>query len=63
MRSTTTFPGAAAFLATERGATPEIALLFGTSVPLGDDDLTSDEFDPSIRFSLSHALNERLSLG
>lgn len=55
--------GAKVYLREERGATPEIALLFGTSVPLGDDDLTSDEFDPSFRFSLSHALNERLSLG
>ncbi len=47
----------------ERGASPEIALLLGTSVPIGDDELTSDRFHPSFRLSLSHTLNDRLSLG
>lgn len=55
--------GAKVYLREERGATPEIALLFGTSVPVGESALTSDHFDPSFRFSLSHTLSDRLSLG
>ena len=55
--------GAKVYLREQRGGSPEIALLFSTSVPLGDGDLTSDEFDPAFRFSLSHTFNERLSLG
>lgn len=55
--------GAKVYLREERGAFPEIALLFGTSVPVGENSLTSDHFDPSFRFSLSHTLSDRLSLG
>jgi hypothetical protein len=55
--------GAKVRLAEERGSRPEIALLFSTSVPLGDSDLGSDAFDPSFRFCLSHTLSDRLSLG
>lgn len=55
--------GAKVFLREERGAAPEIALLFGTSLPVGDDGLTTDRFDPAFRLSLSHTLSDRLSLG
>lgn len=42
---------------------PEVALLFGTSVPVGDDDLTSDAWDPSFRLSVAHALPGGVDLG
>ncbi len=50
-------------LAEERGGRPEIALLLGTSVPVGDDAFTSDRFDPALRLALAHTLSERVSLG
>lgn len=50
-------------LADEKGARPEIAVLAGTSLPIGDDELTTDRADPSFRLSLAHTLSERLSLG
>ena len=55
--------GAKVYLREERGAAPEVALLFSTSVPVGDDDLTSGRFDPSFRLSLADTLSDRLSLG
>lgn len=45
------------------GGGPAVALLAETSVPVGDDAFTSDEFDPSLRLSVAHDLSERLSLG
>ncbi len=42
---------------------PQVAVLFGTSVPTGDDGFTSDAYDPSFRFSIAHDLTARLSLG
>lgn len=47
----------------QKGGRPETALLVGTSLPVGDKDFSSDRFDPSVRFSLSHSLSERFSLG
>jgi hypothetical protein len=55
--------GAKVYLRGERGAAPEMALLFGTSVPIGEDDRSSERFDPSLRLSLAHTLTDRLSLG
>jgi hypothetical protein len=55
--------GAKVYFKEERGAAPEIALLLGTSVPVGDDDFTSDRYDPSFRLSFAHTLSDRLSLG
>jgi len=55
--------GAKIHLMPERGARPEMALLAGTSVPIGDDELTSDRLDPSFRLSLAHTLSERIGLG
>lgn len=45
------------------GGGPAIALLAETSLPVGDDGFTSDEYDPSVRLSVAHDLSERLSLG
>lgn len=39
------------------------ALLVSTSVPTGDDEFTSDRFDPSIRFALGRPVSERIDLG
>ena len=47
----------------ERGRSPAIAILAETSVPVGEDGFTSDEFDPSARVSIAHTLSDRLSLG
>lgn len=55
--------GAKVYLWEEKGSRPEAALLVGTSLPVGDDELTSDAFDPSFRLSLSHTLSERVGLG
>ena len=42
---------------------PEMALLVHTTVPWGDDELSSNEWDPSFLLSFSHTLNDRWSLG
>jgi len=51
------------YLRPERGSAPEVALLVGTSVPVGDDQFTSDRYDPSIRLLFSHSLGDHLDLG
>ncbi|MCB1121041.1 MAG: transporter [Verrucomicrobiae bacterium] len=51
------------YIQPEEGFSPETALIFHTSVPIGKDGLTSDAFDPSFLFSFSHTLSETLSLG
>lgn len=38
------------------GAGPTLALLASTSVPIGDDALSSDRFDPSFRLTAAHDL-------
>lgn len=55
--------GAKIHLRSENGGAPEMALLIGTSVPVGDGELTSDRFDPSLRLLLSHSLSDRIDLG
>ncbi|MEE9368218.1 MAG: transporter [Pontiella sp.] len=55
--------GAKVFLAEEQGAFPEMALLGAVSMPSGDDDVSSGEFDPSFRFAFSHTLSDTFSLG
>jgi len=47
----------------EDGLRPEAALLFGASVPIGSDEVSSNGLDPAFRFSLAHTLSERLSFG
>ena len=42
---------------------PAVALLFATSVPVGSDDLTSDEWQPEGKLALGWDLTDRLSLG
>lgn len=41
---------------------PAMALLLSTSVPVGSDDLTSDEWQPEGKLALGWDLNDRLSL-
>ncbi len=55
--------GAKIFLGEERGRRPEMAILVGTSVPIGDDEFTSDRFDPNVRLAFAHTLSDRVSLG
>lgn len=47
--------------ATETG--PQIALLVGSTVPIGDDAVTSDAYDPSFRFLFDQDLSDRVALG
>lgn len=55
--------GAKLQLREESGRVPEMAILVGTTVPSGDDEFTSDRFDPSFRLAFAHTLSERVSLG
>ncbi len=55
--------GAKIYLKPERGNSPEVAFLISSSVPVGDDELTSDHYEPSFRLLLAHTLSDRLSLG
>lgn len=55
--------GAKVHLAPERGGRPEMALLFGASVPVGEADFSSDRVDPAFRFSAAHTLSESVGLG
>lgn len=50
-------------LATERGRRPEVALLAAVGLPVGEDEITSDRFDPAFRVSLAHTLSDRISFG
>jgi hypothetical protein len=42
---------------------PYMAILLGTSVPVGSDDLTSDEWQPEGKLALGWDLTDRFSLG
>lgn len=55
--------GAKIYLWAEDGLMPETALLVGVSVPVGKTGISSEEWDPSFRFSFAHTLSESLSLG
>jgi hypothetical protein len=55
--------GAKIALWQERGWRPEAALLVGTTLPLGSNDLSSHRFDPAFRFSFGHTLPRSFSLG
>ena len=55
--------GTKIYLAEERGVFPEAALLAAVSVPWGEDDVSSNEMDPSFRFVFSHTLSDAFSLG
>ena len=45
------------------GASPAIALIAATSVPVGDDQFSSERFDPSFRLSVSHDLPSGIGIG
>lgn len=47
----------------EAGRRPQTAILAGTSLPTGQDPLSSERFDPSLRLACSHTLSETLSFG
>ena len=47
----------------ENGSRPEAALLFGFSVPVGDNQFTSGKINPSARMSFANKLTDILSLG
>lgn len=47
----------------EEGWIPEVALLAGVSLPVGDEDLSSQQSDPTFQLSLSHTLSDRVSFG
>ncbi|MFT4901477.1 MAG: hypothetical protein ACI81V_000750 [Lentimonas sp.] len=51
------------YLVAESGIRPEMALLLHTSLPVGDNALTSDAFDPDFLLSCSHTLSDRFSFG
>lgn len=55
--------GAKLVLMEARARRPQVALLAGTSVPAGDDELTSDRFDPDVRLAVAHPLGEGVDLG
>jgi len=55
--------GAKIALWAEKGWRPEAALLVGTTVPVGSEDLSSDRFDPAFRFSFGHTLPKDFSFG
>ncbi|MCP4663663.1 MAG: transporter [bacterium] len=55
--------GAKIHLRGEAGTRPEIALLVASSVPVGDDELSSERFDPSFRLAFGHTLSDRAELG
>lgn len=42
---------------------PQVALLVQSTVPVGDDEVTSDRYDPSFRFNFDHDLSERTGFG
>lgn len=42
---------------------PQTALLVESSVPIGDGEITTDDYEPSIRLAMSKGLSERVSLG
>jgi hypothetical protein len=50
-------------LADEGPRRPEVALLVGTSLPVGGEEVTSDRYDPSFRLSLARGFGEQLGLG
>lgn len=54
--------GAKVKLREESGALPEMAVLGGVTLPVGDDELTGDEYHPSVRLAFAHTLSDRLGL-
>jgi hypothetical protein len=55
--------GAKVKLREEAGALPEMAILASINLAVGDDEVTSDELDPSFLVAFAHTLTDRLGLG
>lgn len=55
--------GAKFRLATEKGRRPAMAVIAGVSIPAGDDEVTSDGFDPIALFAFSNTISDRIGLG
>ena len=55
--------GAKFYVREEQGWTPEVALLGGTSLPVGGEEFSSGRADPTFRVCLSHTLSDRVSFG
>ncbi len=55
--------GAKFLIAEETDESPQIAVLAGSSVPVGDDRFTSDDYAPSARIALSKSFGDSLGLG
>lgn len=55
--------GAKLLIADETEEAPQIAVLIGTSVPIGDDRFTSDDYAPFARLALSKSLGNSLGVG
>jgi len=51
------------YLGEESGQKPELALLAGVSVPVGADEVTSDEWDPAVRLCASRTISDQLGAG
>jgi len=55
--------GFKAKLADQHGRVPDIAFVGTLTIPSGDDEFSSDRFDPGFRFSVSHPVNQRITVG
>ena len=55
--------GAKILLAEGTASRPQVALLLESTVPVGDEEVTSDSYDPSFRFNFDHDLSDRTGLG
>lgn len=47
----------------EKGWLPEAALLFGTTLPIGEEGFSSERLDPDFRFSFAHTISDRVGIG
>lgn len=55
--------GLKAVLATAQGGRPAIAILIGSTVPIGDDDIGEDDWQPGVTGAFAWDLSDRLGLG
>lgn len=55
--------GVKAALATARGGRPAIAILVASTVPVGDDDIGEDDWQPGVTGAFAWDLSDRLGLG
>ena len=47
----------------EDGLIPDLAIIPELSLPTGDDDVVSDEFEPEVRFAWGHSLTDAVGIG